>query len=314
MQFRSFLLTLSSCVFVSAQGFSVNLPSEAFLIKLNKGLSNMSLPLTVSQGPAMNGIVYLDSNPKTHSLALKLESRPQSVTLDQIQTNGYLFVRYLVLLKDLGQLFDFDGSKVLHTAPELKADLVRKVENGVVVSQPSLHAPNGLSAGRHLAYSHSRQLRGAKAGVMDYMKAFSGDKRVDGIEFEEEMATYWTHPAMDEWCLVDVIVDVLPTNDKVMVEGVRARVWGLVDDSYLPYTKAKVGITIAGLSFASDPSSGLPNLGDYLKKREAAFQSKGVVEKIFMDGLKTSMGQYVAMPAGNQAAVSAMTPTASASN
>ena len=82
-----------------------------------------------------------------------------------------------------------------------------------------------------------------------------------------------------------------------MVEAVKARVWGLVDDSYLPYTAERVGIRVAGLNFVSDPQAGAPNVGDYLTKRTGVFKSKGVVEKVFLDGLKTAMGSYVQMPA-----------------
>ena len=257
----------------------------------------MALPDTAAQGPALNGIIYAETDQATSMMAVKVYDRPREVTLGQIKEYGYLYVRYLVPLKDLNKFFDYDGSKVLHTAPDLKADLYRKISKGAPVPNSESTGTAGISAGRYLAYCHSRALRGVKFGFRDVLKLLSGDLRVSGYEYENEMKLYYTKADPDEWVIVDVVADVLPTNDKVMVEAVKARVWGLVDDSYLPYTAERVGIRVAGLNFVSDPQAGAPNVGDYLTKRTGVFKSKGVVEKVFLDGLKTAMGSYVQMPA-----------------
>jgi hypothetical protein len=241
-------------------------------------------------------MVVVDTDLKAKSMTMQLVARPQAAALARIREDGLLTVRYLVPLNDLIQYFDYDTAKVLHTAPDLKADLVQRVKDGTVVPNSKAATAFGLSAGRFMALSYARMLRGAKAGVLDYLKAVTGDIEITPQDYEKEMATYWNLPAEDEWCMVDVTASVLPTSGKVIVEGVKARVWGLVDESYLPYTKASVAIRVEGRSLASDPKPGLPSVGVYLEQAAAGFKSNGVLEKLFTKHLRGTMGQFLAAP------------------
>jgi hypothetical protein len=297
MNIRAAIIVLAACALASAQGFTVNLPADAFLVKVHRSLAGMALPVAGAQGPALDGTVVVDTDLATKTMVMKLASRPQAAALTRIREDGLLTVRYLVPLNDLIQFFDYDTAKVLHTAPDLKADLIERVKDGTVVPNSKKPAAFGLSAGRFMALSYARMLRGAKPGVLDYLKAVSGDLEITPQDYEKEMSTYWNRPAEDEWCMVDVTASVLPTTDKVIVEGVKARVWGLVDESYLPYTKASVTIRADGRTLASDPKPGLPSVGVYLEKAAAGFKSNGAMEKIFTDNLRATMGQFLAAPA-----------------
>jgi hypothetical protein len=292
MRFRAALLILGSCVLLSAQSYTVNLPSEAFLVKLRMGLGTMTLPLAV-QGPVLDGTVTVTNDTKTKLLTMQLVSPPHEAILKQIQEEGSLYVRYMVQLKDLRQYFDYDDSRVLHTAPEVKADLYQVATNGTVKPNSQTTRVAGLTPGRVLSYSHSRMLRKAKNSIWDGLNGIQ-ESDISPEAFEKEMANFWSHPADDEWVMVDVMAGVLPSNDKVIVDGIKARVWGLVDATYLPYTKAGVVIRPIGHSFATEPHEGMPSLGVYLEHASAGFKSKGVVEKIFVDGMTSSVAQYLA--------------------
>lgn len=280
--------------FAYAQPITIKLPPDAFLIKFIKSLDELTLPEVNAQGPALNGIIYIDSDEKTNLMYVKIYHQSRSVVADSLKVDGYIFARYLVPIKLLNNYFEYDESKIYHTAPDLRANFYRRVSNGQTVAGTETSTLAGVSAGQYLAYYHARAVRGAsKPGFFEMLKMLSGKTTIDPLDYEKEMQKYWMKADPDELVLVDLVCDALPMNDSVILESIKVRVTGLVTEEYIPYTKARLRIQVLGLNVICDPVEGMPPLADFLKKQSAAFKSKGVLEKRFLDQLKLNLGAFI---------------------
>ncbi|MBK8724703.1 MAG: hypothetical protein IPL96_01305 [Holophagaceae bacterium] len=293
MKFRPATLAfVFACLPALAQATTISLPPEAVLIKINRGRETFRLKeVAKAQGPAQYGLTKLERQAKT--IALTLQDRPLEVAQQQLRDNGVILLRYLIPMKDLGTYFEFDEKKIWHVAPQMRADFFVEVNAGGARGGDQLNA-EGTPVGYFWAYQHSRTLRGVKSGLGDFLKKLSNEPAFTPLDYEFEMRKYWTYGDPEELVVVDVLLTLLPMGATTMVESVQAGVVGLVDESFLPYTKAAKFVLPTNLgTIVSDPRANLADIGQVLALKSKEFSSKKLLEKQIQASLKEVFGSFI---------------------
>lgn len=295
MIFRPALLATALGCFPALAQTTISLPPEAVLIKINRGRETFKLKeVANAQGPAQYGLTKLERQAKT--LTLTLQDRPLEVAQQQLRDNGVILLRYLIPMKNLGTFFEYEEKRVWHVAPQIRADFFVEVNAGGARGGDQLSA-EGAPVGYFWAYQHSRGLRGVKSGFGDFMKMLSNEPAFTPLDYELEMRKYWTYPDPEELVVVDALLTLLPMGTSTMVESVDAKVIGLVDQSFLPYTKVgKFALPTSLGAIVLDPKANLADLGQVLSLKSKEFLSKKVLEKQIQAAMKDVFGSFLKQP------------------
>ena len=292
MQRSMLLAAVFGCVPVLAQSITIGLPPEAVLIKLTRGRDTFRITdIPKAQGPAQFGLTKLERQSK--AVSLSLQDRPLEVAQQQLKDNGVILLRYLIPMKDLGTFFEYDDKKVWHVAPQIRADFFVEVNAGGARSGDLLSA-DGTPPGFFWAYKHSLALRGTKQGLGSFLNKLSGDAAFSTFDFQAEMTRYWAKGDPEELAIVDVVITLLPMGTSTLIETVQAKVTGLVDESFLPYTKVVKFVLPTTLgALVADPRANLADIGQVLDLKSKEFSSKKVLEKKVQGALKEVFGNFI---------------------